>query len=182
MHALKTSTERTMDKTHQLLIAGLLGLATLLPAGTALAETSFATIRTDKVLREAPQAQEIRAKLQADFERRANELQSKMKQFEEDVAKYQREKDIMSAADRVAAEKKLHERRLDLGLQQETLQQEASARERQLTLEGMKAINTVIEDVAKARDVDVVLRDPVYIRDGLSIDITDEVLEKLGKK
>ena len=105
-----------------------------------------------------------------------------MKQFEEDVAKYQREKDIMSAADRVAAEKKLHERRLDLGLQQETLQQEAAARERQLTLEGMKAINTVIEDVAKARDVDVVLRDPVYIRDGLSIDITDEVLTKLGKK
>ena len=88
----------------------------------------------------------------------------------------------MSTADRAATEKRLYERRVDIGLKQETLQKEAAERERQLTIEGMKVIESAIDAVAKARKVDLIVRDPVYIRDGLDIDITDEVLTRLGKK
>lgn len=171
-----------MSRVLHIAAAALLVAAGSLNAAAAAAELKIATIRTDRVLREAPQAEEIRAKLKADFERRAQELQAEAQKLAEDMEKYQREKAIMSTQDRANTEKRLYERRVDLQLKQETLQKEASSRERELTIESMQEIEATIDEVAKARGVDLVIRDPVYIRDGLNIDITDEVLKRLGEK
>jgi outer membrane protein len=165
-----------MRKTTTLMCALTLAAAGLASA-PAFAETRIATLRANDLVQQSPQFKAGQDKMKAEFERRANDLEAEVKKLQEDAKKFQKEGDLMSPADRAKAEKDLNTRKIDFDYKSKQFQDERTNREHQLFTDMMAGIKTVIESVAKEKQLDVVIENPVYSVP--SIDITDEVLARL---
>jgi outer membrane protein len=152
----------------------LLAAAVSAPAS---ADTKIAVIRTPVILRDAPQIKAADTKLKGEFAQREKDLQADGKKLDEDIKKYQREGDTMSAQQRADTEKSLQTRKIDFDLKQRNFQEEAQNRNGELRKEVLDKVNSAIEQVAKEQNLDVVLQDPAYANSAL--DITDAVLKKL---
>ena len=161
------------------IITAALALATATFSLNASAEGRIGTVRANEIVRDSPQFKAMETRMRADFERRANELKAEGKALEEDVKKFQREADLLSAADRAKTEKDLNTRRIDFGYKQRQFQEDVQQREQELTAEMLNKIKDVIQKVAKAKNLDLVLQDPVYASE--KIDITADVLKELAK-
>lgn len=157
----------------------LLPLALLAAAFTApaQAETKIAVIRTPVILRDAPQIKAADQQLKSEFSQREKDLQTEGKKLDEDIKKYQREQDTMSAQQRADTEKNLNTRKIDFDLKQRQFQEQAQNRNQELRKDVLDKVNAAIEQVAKDQNFDVVLQDPAYATPAM--DITDEVLKRL---
>lgn len=151
--------------------------ATVFATAPAYAEVKIAAIRSNELVQQSPQFKTGQDKMKQEFERRANDLEAEAKKFGEDVKGFQKEAELLSAADRAKKEKDLNTRKIDLEYKTRQFQEERTTRERQLFAEMMGKIKTVIEAVAKEKGVSLVIENPVYAEAGL--DITDEVLKRL---
>lgn len=161
------------------MITAAVALAAATVTLPAAAELKVGTVRANEIVRDSPQFKAMETRMRADFERRANELKAEGKALEEDVKKFQREADLLSPADRAKTEKDLNTRRIDFGYKQRQFQEDVQQREQELTAEMLNKIKEVIQTVAKAKKIDLVLQDPVYASE--SIDITADVLKQLAK-
>lgn len=166
---------RTVTK---FLVASFALPLTLLASAPALAELKIASVRANALVAQSPQYSALEAKMKADFERRASELQAEGKQLEADLKAFQQEADLLSPQDRAAREKNLNTRQIDFGYKRQQFQEDVQNRERELVQQMMNEIKGVIEAVAKEQGISLVIQDPIYAAAG--IDITDAVLKRLG--
>lgn len=152
--------------------------ASLMAAAPAFAQTQkIAAIRSNDLVQQSPQFKASQDKMRQEFERRATELEAEAKKLGEDIKNFQKEAELLSAADRARKEKDLNTRKIDFEYKSRQFQEERTNRERQLFTDMMAKIKTVIEQVAKETGVAVVIENPVYAEPG--IDITDTVLKRL---
>lgn len=152
--------------------------ASLVVATPALAQAGkVAAIRSNELVQQSPQFKVGQEKMKQEFERRANDLEAEAKKLAEDIKGFQKEAELLSAADRARKERDLNTRKIDFEYKSRQFQEERSNRERQLFADMMGKIKTVIEQVAKEKAITVVIENPVYAEPG--IDITDEVLKRL---
>lgn len=159
-------------------LAATAGLFALLLAGVAsAADLKIATIRVGDVVQQSPQFKAGADKIKAEFDRRKNDLEADLKKFQADAGKYQKDGQLMSPADQAKTEKDLTARQVDLQYKQRQFQEDFQNRDRQLTTDMMAQIKSVIEKVAKEKNLDAVLQDPVYAT--AAVDITDDVLKRL---
>lgn len=153
-------------------------LAALLAAAPAAAQAKIAAIRTQPILRDAPQIRAADTKLKAEFAKREADLQAEGKKLGEDIKKFQREADTMAPQQRADAEKGLNTRKIDFDLKQRQFAEQAQNRNQELRREVLEKVNKAIEDVAKEKGLDLVLQDPAYAAP--AVDITEDVLKRLG--
>lgn len=158
--------------------AAVLSLVLLAVAGPAAAEQKIAAIRTPVILRDAPQIKAADGKLKGEFEKKEKDLSAEGQKLQDDIKKYQREADSMSPQQRADAEKGLNTRKIDFDLKQRQFSEAAQTRNQELKREVLEKVNQAIEAVAKEKGYDMVLQDPAYANP--AIDITDEVLKRLG--
>ena len=151
--------------------------AALLMSGAAMADVKIATINLDDIVLQSPQYKDGQDKMKAEFGKRQSDLASDAKNFQDDVKKYQKDGDLMSAADKAKMEKDLGSRQVDLQYRQHQLQEDFQTRDKQLTADMMSQIKAIIVQVAKDRNYDIVLQDPVYATP--AVDISGEVLKRL---
>ncbi len=154
-------------------------LAAAMTAATpALAQDmKILAIRSSELVQQSPQFKAGQDKMKQEFERRANDLEAEAKKLAEDIKSFQKEAELLSAADRAKKEKDLNTRKIDFEYKSRQFQEERTNRERQLFTEMMGKIKGVIEAVAKEKGATLVIENPVYAADGY--DITDEVLKRL---
>lgn len=157
--------------------AAVLSIA-LFAAGPAAAEQKVAAIRTPVILRDAPQIKAADAKLKGEFDKKEKDLGAEGQKLQDDIKKYQRDADSMSPQQRADTEKGLNTRKIDFDLKQRQFSEAAQTRNQELKREVLDKVNAAIEAVAKDKGIDIVLQDPAYANP--AIDITDEVLKRLG--
>jgi|GEM_PF-1099535 len=146
--------------------------------GAAMADTKIAVIRFDDAVRASPQYKAADQKMTSEFTKRKTDFDAQTKAFEDDVKKYQRDGAILSPDARAKTEKDLSVRQLDLQQLQRKLQEDSQARTRELTNEVVNKVRDTVVAVAKEKGYDVVIPEPIYSTTAL--DITDEVLKRLG--
>jgi outer membrane protein len=167
-----------MMKNLMLPLAGVVLTAAALAVPAAHAQSAkIGAIRTADVVLQSPQYKASAEKMKQEFDRRRNDLEAEAKKLEDDLKKFQREADLLSAADRAKTEKDLNTRRIDFGYKQRQFSEDMSNRDRQLTQEMRSKINDVILAVAKEKGYDLIVQDPAYAAE--AVDITDEVLKRL---
>jgi outer membrane protein len=165
-------------KTNMKRVTAMFLAATLMTVALpAAAQVKIATIRANDVVRESPQYRAAEERMKADFERRAAELQTEARGLEEDIRKFQQEADLLSPADRQRREQELTTRQADFGLKQRQFREDVGNRERELFEDMMEKIRETIESVARAKNLELVVQDPVFAIP--SLDITEEVLTRL---
>lgn len=162
---------------HSVLIAAALALSSLMVAAPAAAQTKIAAIKSGDLIMQSPQFKAGQEKMKAEFDKRGKDLEADAKKFQDDVAKFKKEADIIAPTERAKREKDLGARQVDLSYKQKQLAEDVQNRDRQLTQEMQAKIKDVIVAVAKEKGYDIVVQDPVYAAN--SVDITADVLKKL---
>jgi len=155
-------------------ITGVILAVTALPA---LADVKIGALRSADLAQKAPQFKAMQDQLKAQFERRQNDLEAEAKKLQADGQAFQKEADMLAPADRAKKEKDLTTRRIDLESKGRQLQDDFNEARQQQFAKTMEAIKTVIDAVAKDRNLDLIIENPVFSKPEL--DVTDDVLKRL---
>ncbi|MGQ0587491.1 MAG: OmpH family outer membrane protein [Gammaproteobacteria bacterium] len=153
-------------------------LSAALATPVAAAELQIGVIYEAILLRDSPQLKAAQDKIKAEFQKREDDLKADMRKLGDDVKKYQRDGDTMSVQQRADTEKSLNTRRIDLELKQRQFTEEVQNRNAELQRDLVAQINWAIRDVASAKSLDLVVRDPAFA--GAALDITADVVHKLS--
>jgi outer membrane protein len=134
-----------------------------------------------QLLSKAPQAEEAGKRLEKEFQSPKDKLVNKQKEFQSKRDKMQRDKDVMSAADRGKKEKDLAKMEQDLRRLDEELRADYTTRHREEMDNFVTLVRSEVEKLAQEEKYDLVLPQEatLYIAD--RIDITEKVLERLEK-
>jgi outer membrane protein len=155
-------------------ITGLVLAVTALPA---LAEIKIGAVRSADLADKAPQFKAMQDQLKNQFERRQNDLEAEAKKLQDDGRAFQKEADMLAGADRAKKEKDLTTRRIDLEAKGRQLQEDFNKARQDSFAKTMGAIKTVIDAVAREKNLDLIVENPVFAKP--EIDITDDVLKRL---
>lgn len=159
------------------LLALSLVLAATAATAQGLPQPKIASIRAAELVLQSPQYKTGQDKMKTEFEKRSKDLEAEGKKLADDVKKFQKEADLLSAADRAKQEKDLNTRQIDFTYKQRQFQEDVQNRDRQLTQDMRAKIQEVIVAYAKEKSYDLVVQDPVFATG--AVDITDAVLKKL---
>lgn len=160
-------------------IGAALAVAAALLASSmpAQAELKIITIRAAELVQASPQFKTGQQAMKTEFERRKSELEAEAKKLGDDVNRFKKEADVMSGEARAKAEKDLQTRKIDFEYKQRQFGEDFQKRDREMTEKLMDSIKEIVMAVAKERNADLVLQDPIYASN--AVDVTDEVVKRL---
>jgi len=126
--------------------------------------------------------QAIRKQLQTEFETSQQALQSLAADFQDRVEKYQKQQPLLTPERRAEREQELAQLQSEIQNSAAQKDQELAEREGVLMKPLLDKVQDAIDEVAKAKLLDIVMRAPalLYVNDKTVIDITPDVARKLG--
>ena len=147
-------------------------------AGTYAADTRIGIVNTAKLLKEAPQAEAARKKLESEFAPRdvkIVELQKAIKVLEDKLSK---DAAIMSDAARKKQEREIVSKKRDVKRSREEFTEDFNFRRNEEIGKLQKLVSETILSLAKQKQYDIILNESViYVSP--QVDITPNVLELL---
>jgi outer membrane protein len=171
MYAKSTITARAA-------VAAALFLAAL--GSAAAADVKIAIVRGADLMRSSSLEKNANATLSGQFSKRRSDLDAQEQKFQDDVAKYQRDRDTMSVDQQTKMEKDLNNRKIDLGHDEQEFQKDVDAKRRQLAADIQQRVQNAVAQVAKERGFDLVLDNALYAAPAL--DITNDVVKRLNQE
>ena len=134
-----------------------------------------------------PRYRDVQTQLQQSYLADQEELQTLAADFQEKVERYQRQQAVLSAETRQLREQELQNLQQQLQLAAQEKEQGLGNRRAELMQPLLEDVNEAIEAVAKAQNLDLVLRaqigfEPVllYVNEDTMVDITLDVARRLG--
>lgn len=165
-----------MDKIRSMLLGALLVVST----GTYANELKIGFVSTERLFREAAPAVRALKKLEKEFAPRDAELQKLVKQAKDLQTQLEKEGVTMSDSDRRAKEADLGRMNRDLQRMQREFREDLNLRKNEELAQVLERANKVIQSIAEAEKLDLVLQEAVYRSP--RIDITEKVLKALADK
>lgn len=152
----------------------------VLTANVNAADTRIGIVNTAKLLKEAPQAEAARKKLESEFaprDAKIVELQKLIKKLEEKLSK---DAAIMSDAARKTQEREIVSKKRDVKRIREEFTEDFNFRRNEEIGKLQKLVSETILALAKENKYDIILNESV-IYASKQVDITVNVLERLRK-
>ena len=166
-----------MDKISRIsmvLVAGLVLAASVAEA----AELKVGWVSRTRILKEAPQVEAARKKLQDEFAPRERELLAMQKELQTLDDKLQKDRAVMSEAQKRSMERDILAQRRDLKRLQDEANEDFTIRQNEVLNSLQERTKQIIEDFARKNKFDLILSDGV-VYTSKRIDITDEILAEL---
>ncbi len=167
--------------------AALLLFAFALPVSAQAQAMKVGYTDHELIIANMPQYRQVQEQLQKEFETGQKELQTMAQDYQDKLDKYQKQQALLSAERRQEREKELVD--LQTKVQQTAQQKEQGMAKRQEEMLAplFERVQVAIDDVAKAKGLDLVLRSQVgvqpvilYRNEKTVLDITEDVARKLG--
>jgi len=166
----------------QIYSSALLFLAMLMSVSMAYAaDTRIGIVNTAKLLKEAPQAEAARKKLESEFAPRDAKivvLQKTIKKLEDKLSK---DAAIMSEAARSKQEREIVKKKRDVKRVREEFTEDFNFRRNEEIGKLQKLVSDTILSLAKEKQYDIILSESV-IYASQQVDITADVLQRLRKQ
>ena len=165
-----------------------LALAASLASAAALAQEKGATaptgkfgfVNTERILRDAVPAQRAQKKIEAEFQKRDQELAriaDQLKRMQEDMEK---NSVTMSETQRRAKERDFGDLNRDFQRKQREFREDLNQRRNEELAQVVEQANRVIRQIAEQEKFDIIFQDAVFASP--RIDITDKVIKALEGK
>lgn len=152
-------------------------------APSALAQSyKIAFVHAEKAVENSPQYAAYQKELQQTFEPRVREIEGKVKQYKKMQEDLERDQAIMSDSQLRKAQRELISLERRIKNSKEELEQDSAIRSNELRVKLVKVVNEVIQELAKAEDLDMVVNENVVVYVNDRIDITDKVSDRLKRK
>ena len=159
----------------------LMVLSTCATTGlTHAAELKIGYVNAVKVIEEAPQGESALKKLEAEFAPRDKQIvamQNKLKQLESDLEKNAL---VLKEAEHRSKEFEIVSLKRDLRRSTQEFREDYNLRRNEELAALQKIVQRTIAEIAKQENYDLILESAVYA--GSKVDITEQILKKLGKK
>jgi outer membrane protein len=162
-------------KLRTLLGASLLALA--LPAAAQVPGSKFGFVNTERILRDATPAVRAQKKIEAEFQKRDQELAKiadQLKRMQDDLEK---NGVTMSESQRRTRERDFGELNRDFQRKQREFREDLNQRRNEELAQVVEQANRVIRQIAEQEKYDIIFQDAVYASP--RIDITDKVIKAL---
>lgn len=163
------------------LVLSILGIGSSIAADTLAEPLKIGILDWQQLLAKAPQAEEAGKRLEKEFQEPKDKLINKQKEFQVKRDKLQRDKDVMSSAERGRKEKELGKMEQELRRLDEELRGDIATRHREEMDEFVKIVKEVLDKFATEEKLDLILPQEATSYFSGRIDITDKILERLEK-
>ncbi len=165
------------------LLLGLSLSSVALGAADAVAATApkLGVLDWQRLVSTAPQAKEAGKRLEAEFQGVSQKLTEKQNDFQAKRSKMQRDKDVLSVAERAKKEKELTKLEQDIRRMDEELRAETTTRHREEMDDFLRLVREVVEKLGQEQGYDAIFSQEVMAYYAERIDITDMILERLQK-
>lgn len=160
-----------------------LSASLLMAVGITASASSFRVgiIDTHKILTSSPQAQQVKASLQKQFQPKEAALQKQQETLKADAEKLRKESTILSSTDREALQKKVMTGQRSLQESAMKLRQEESQAQNAAYQALLGKVKTFSQTIAKKQQLSVVIDRQVALYFENKLDITDQVMTALSK-
>lgn len=171
--------------------AALLGTSPALAAGNAPAASAairsseavpvlkIGVVNMERILRDAKVAQEASDRLNAEGQRRQEEIDALARRFKTRLERFEREAKTMDEASRVAEQRALAEMERDVTRRNREARDEFNQRRNEEVLLLQNRAGRVIQEIARSEKFDLVLYEFFYASD--RVDLTNRVIEELDR-
>ena len=164
-------------------IVAIIGVGLWFAVGTqqALAQNiKIGYVDAAKILEDAPQSKASLTKLEGEFGPREQEL----RKMRDDITRLENELDknslVMSDSDREKRNRELLDSQRQLRRAQQDFREEYNLRRNEELADLQRIVSDKIIEIAKSEGYDLIMQQVVYA--SKKIDITDQVLKRLGNK
>ena len=137
----------------------------------------FGFVNTERILRDAIPAQRAQKKIEAEFQKRDQELArlaDQLKRMQDDLEK---NSVTMSESQRRTKEREFGELNRDFQRKQREFREDLNSRRNEELAQVVEAANRVIRQIAEQEKYDIIFQDAVYASP--RIDLTDKVIKAL---
>ena len=163
-----------------MILRAILLLCLLLPALSAQAQNKFGFVNTQRVLSESLPATRAQKRIEAEFQKRDQELArlaDQLKRLQDDI---DRNGVTMGETQRRNKEREFGELNRDFQRKQREFREDLNQRRNEELRQVIEQANRIIRQIAEQEKFDIILQDAVYASQ--RIDITDKVIKALDAK
>jgi outer membrane protein len=160
------------------LLAGLLMASWSVLCAAAPEPVKIGYVNTQRIFRDAPAAVRAAKKIEAEFSRRDQELQTLARQLQDMQDTLEKNAVTMSEADRRAKEKELNELSREFQRKQREFREDLNLRQNEENAAIIDKANQAIKQLAENEKYDLIVQDVVWASPRL--DITEKIIKALA--
>jgi outer membrane protein len=149
-------------------------------AGPVLAQTSIGFVSLDRIMREAPAAQQAQKNLEKEFSGRAQELSRMGEQLKKMQETLEKNAVTMTDSERQKREREFSDVSRDFQRKQREFNEDLSVKRKAEFERVIERANLAVRQIAEAEKLDVVFQNEQVVWASNRIDITDKVIKALG--
>ncbi|HXZ55555.1 MAG TPA: OmpH family outer membrane protein [Burkholderiales bacterium] len=169
------------SKTTRLAVAGCIFPVLLLAAGPAACQTSIGFVSLDRILREAPPAQQAQKKLEQEFSGRAQDLQRQADQLKKMQENLEKNAVTMSESERQKRDREFGDANREFQRKQREFNEDLAQKRKEEFERVIERANRAVREIAEAEKLDVVFQNEQVVWASTRIDITDKVIKALSE-
>lgn len=168
-----------MNRSTGVVLGALLAAVALLPGTLTAQNVAFVTM--NKILEDSPQAAEATRELEQEFSPRDSQLVGEREELQRLRDRLEREGDLMTATQRADLEREFTARSREFRRAQESFTEDLNMRRNEELAKLQRLINDAIIELARERNIDLILteRNVLYASD--RIDITDDIIAAMQR-
>ena len=169
-----------MNSTIKFILTTLAFVSLILLNVANAADLKIGYVNAVKVIEEAPQGEAALKKLEAEFnprDKQVVEVQKKIKALEDELEKNAL---LLKESDHRSKEFEIVSLKRDLRRATQEFREDYNLRRNEELASLQKIVQKTIVEIAKQENYDLILESAIYA--GTKVDITDQILKKLGKK
>jgi outer membrane protein len=170
-----------MKKSQRYALAGALFSVLLGTAAPAFPQSRVGFVSLDRILREAPVAQQAQKNLELEFAQRGQELSrqaDQLKKMQEDLEKNAL---TLSEADRQKRERDFGDGSREFQRKQREFNEDLTERRKKEFVQVIEKANQAVRQIAEAEKLDIVFQNEQVVWASNRIDITDKVIKALAE-
>lgn len=142
---------------------------------------NYGVIDMQQVVTKSSKADDLKKQLETQFSSQKKEIDDMTASLQADLAKYQKDKAVMSKKDSEAMQKKISTAESTLQQKQATLQQQVQEEQTKKMNEFMASVQDASKAVAKDKKLDLVLPKNAVVYFDNGSDVTDAVISQMKK-
>lgn len=142
--------------------------------------TKIGFVNTQRILRDSVPAQAAQAKIEAEFDKRNQELQKSIDDLRNRVMAFEKDAPVLAESERNRRQRELGNIDGDIQRKQREIQEDFNRRRNEEFSDIIERANAAIKNIAESENYDLIIQDAVTVSP--RVDITDKVLEALSKK
>ena len=182
-HRFTVLTQGVGHLNRAIVFSAMLGLGctmalTVAPAQAQQQATKIGFVSTERILRDSKPAKAAQAKIESEFKRRDDELQSMANNLRNQAQKFDKDAPVLSESERIKRQRELADLDSDLQRKRREFQEDFNRRRNEEFSSIVEKADAAIKQIAESQGYDLIIQDAVTVSP--RVDITDQVMQALG--